>query len=218
MNNSPIEYLWASPVMIASTGTGDLAGELRELILSCENDDFRKKNSPQRPHDGVFESEFDFLKWQDERVVKLRNLMYGLLGSFVKEVNQFTDDELNQLKFDNHCWFHITRSGGYFQPHNHPNASWSMIYCVDPGDERPVNDSVAGSVSFTDPRQTNSYLDPANRFMRREASFQSIRHRFNAADVAIFPSYLYHYVEPYQGERPRITVAANFWFGRHAYE
>lgn len=206
------ELLWATPLMRSETDTVELAGELRDLILSCENDQFRKKQSPQREHEGVFESEFDFLSWKDERVQRFREVFFGYLGSFVKLVNDLDDEGLNRLRFDNHCWYHITRNGGYFQPHNHPNASWSAIYCVDPGDPQPINESAMGCVTFTDPRGTNSYLDPANGNMRRDMSFKAIRHRFKTAEIAIFPSYLYHFVEPYYGERPRITIAANFWF------
>jgi hypothetical protein len=72
---------------------------------------------------------------------------------------------------------------------------------------------MAGHVMFTDPRQTNAYLDPGNNDMRRDMSFNAIRLRLKPAELMIFPSYLYHAVEPYVGNRPRITIAANFWFG-----
>lgn len=205
--------VWSTPLLRTSTDTLELAAGLREVILDCETDGFRKKNSPQRSHDNVFESEFDFLSWQREPIPQFRELVIGYLGNFVKLVNDITDEDLNKLKFDNDCWFHIYRDGGYFQTHNHPNASWSLIYCVDPGDEEPQNESMAGHVLFTDPRQVNSFLDPANRFMRRDMSFNSIRLRLKPAELLVFPSYLYHTVEPYVGERPRITIAANFWFG-----
>jgi uncharacterized protein (TIGR02466 family) len=204
--------VWATPLLRAQTDSNDLAGRLRDYILSCELDGFRKPNSPQRQHNAVFESTFDFLSWPNDSVAEFKALFYGYLGSFVKIVNELDDEQLNTLRFDNHCWFHITRSGGYFQPHNHPNASWSAIYCVDPGDEQPVDESSAGSIMFTDPRQTNSYLDPANRKMRRDMSFNAIRLRPEVGEIIIFPSYLYHTVEPYIGKRPRITIAANFWF------
>ena len=211
---NPIELLWATPLMRVQTDTHALAADLRTLILSCENDAFRKTNSPQRQHRGVFESDFDFLTWQDKSVQQLREVMFGYLGSLVKLVNNMNDEDLNSLRFDNHCWFHITRSGGYFQPHNHANASWSMVYCVDPG--KPDDESASGCITFLDPRTMNSYQDPANSNMRREANFSAIRHQFQTAEIAVFPSYLYHYVDPYFGESPRITVAANFWFRREA--
>ena len=204
--------LWATPLLRVTTDTTDLADRLRQVILDCETEAFRKQNSPQRPHDGLFESKFDFLDWQQPAVQEFRQLLLGYLGSFVKLVNEYDDEQLNQLKFDNDCWFHIARDGAYFQTHNHPNASWSAIYCVDPGDETPRSESMAGHVMFTDPRQVNSYLDPANRFMRRDMSYNAIRLRLKPSELLFFPSYLYHTVEPYLGDRPRITIAANFWF------
>ena len=210
---SDFNLIWSTPFLRVDTNSTDMANQLRDVILDCENEDFRKKNSPQRSHDSVFESEFDFLSWKREPIPQFRELMVGYLGNFLKLVNEMKDDDLNKLKFDNDCWFHIYRNGGYFQPHNHPNASWSTIYCVDPGDETPQNDSMAGHVMFTDPRQTNSYMDPANTNMRRDMSFNAIRLRLKPAELLIFPSYLYHTVEPYIGERPRISIAANFWFG-----
>ena len=207
--------LWSTPLLRTSTEAVDLANQLRDVILDCENEGFRKKNSPQRSHENVFESEFDFLSWQRQPIPQFREMMVGYLGNFLKLVNEINDEDLKSLNFDNHCWFHIYRNGGYFQTHNHPNASWSIIYCVDPGDETPENESMAGHIMFTDPRHVNAYLDPANNGMRRDMSFNAIRLRLKPAELLIFPSYLYHTVEPYVGKRPRIIVAANFWFGHN---
>lgn len=209
---SDFNLLWSTPFLRVTTDTHDLANGLKDVILDCENEEFRKKNSPQRSHDNVFESEFDFLTWQREPIPEFRELMVGYLGRFLTLVNDWKDEDLNQLKFDNDCWFHVYRNGGYFQNHNHPNASWSLVYCVDPGDETPENESMAGHLMFTDPRNASTYLDPANRNMRRDMSFNAIRLRPKATELFVFPSYVYHAVEPYVGDRPRITIAANFWF------
>ena len=56
------------------------------------------------------------------------------------------------------------------------------------------------------------YQDIANRRMVKEVSFNAIRFRPQKGELIIFPSYLMHAVESYVGERPRITIAANFWF------
>lgn len=138
------------------------------------------------------------------------------VGAFVKFANTMSDDDFNRLRFDQHCWFHITRDGGFFQTHNHPNASWSAIYCVDPGDDDAV-DYAAGHVGFDDPR-TNAgmHIDAANRDLRRDMSFNAFRIRPKVGELFVFPSYVRHWVEPYRGQRPRITIAANFWFTRDA--
>jgi uncharacterized protein (TIGR02466 family) len=206
---------FATPFLRSLTESYKVAEDLRELILKSETDAHRHPNSPQQAHSGVFESTFDFLSWPDERVQHFKPVFYSYVAGFVKIVNDLSDDELSSLRFDNHCWFHVTRDGGYFQPHKHGMASWSAIYCVDPGDDDPADEHCAGHVVFGDPRAGASmYLDPANRHMRRDVSFDAIRLRPRATEVIIFPSYMTHWIEPYIGERPRITVAANFWFRR----
>ena len=62
------------------------------------------------------------------------------------------------------------------------------------------------------------FLDRTNREMRREFAFSSTKLKLNYGDLVIFPSYMMHFVEPYQGETPRITVAANFWINEFNHE
>lgn len=209
-----LNLLWATPVLRSQTESHALAEKLEKLILNCELEEFRNKKSLQRNHNSLFESEFDFLSWKDDAAQEFKSLILSSLGGLIKVANQLTDEELNALKIQNHCWFHITRSGGYFQPHNHPNASWSAIYCVSPGDETANVAESSGCVFFEDPRLAGTYLDAANNNMRRDMSFNSIRLRLKTAELLIFPSYLIHFVEPYIGDKPRITIAANFWFHR----
>ncbi|MEL7184920.1 MAG: TIGR02466 family protein [Pseudomonadota bacterium] len=209
-----INKLFATPLYRVTLGDVEaLNASLEKRILSLENEEHRKKNSPQPMPATVFESEFDFLKRPEPEVIELRDILYASLASFVKEVNALTDEQLAKLKFGNHCWFHVTRDGGYFQPHNHPNASWSLVYYVNPGDVVPKNDAAAGHIVFHDPRpQAAYYQDPANGGMIRDYSYSGVRIRPTPGELLIFPSYLMHHVEPYEGEAPRITVAANFWF------
>lgn len=187
--------------------------DLKRFLLSCETDEFRHQNSPQTAHRQVFESQFDFLNWKQDIVGEFKRYLYDHLMKYLIDVNGFTQSEIEKLTFKNESWFHITRSGGYFQPHTHPLASVSIVYCVDPGDLDISNQREAGQIMFYDPRHNASmYIDPANRHMKRLFSFDGLRFRFKADEICIFPSYLQHSVEPYIGESPRITIAANFSF------
>ncbi len=209
---STLNRLWATP-FYRSGSSADRADTLRDYILANESDDRRKRDSPQRAHPGVFESRFDFLDWPDPAVSELKQFLNGHLGHVVKDACGLDDAALKTLRFRSHSWFHVTRGGGFFQHHNHPLASWSLVYCVDPGDDDPPNEFEAGRLVFHDPRGTASmYLDTANRHMVRDYSFDAVRFRPGKGDVLIFPSYVWHSVEPYAGSQPRITVAANYWF------
>ncbi len=204
-------HFWATPFYRHRTDSARAAG-VTEYILANETESRRKPDSPQRAHPGVFESSFDFLDWGSDVTADLKQLFHSHLAGVVKTANGIDDAALKNLRFHSHCWFHVTRQGGYFPSHNHPLASWSLVYCADPGDEDAA-DFEAGHLVFNDPRATASmYLDTANRQMRREFSFDAVRMRPVAGDLLIFPSYILHAVEPYSGRRPRVSVAANFWF------
>lgn len=186
---------------------------LGEFLMSRETEKYRHPDSPQIAHTSVCESRFDLFSWKESVVQMLKNRLYGQLMNYLCEVNGFDQTTLNALQFQSESWFHITRKGGYFQPHTHPLASVSMIYCVSTGDQDIESIHEQGRVLFFDPRTNASmYLDTANRHMSRTYSFDGMLFRLQSNEVCIFPSYLQHCVEPYLGESPRITVAANFKF------
>ena len=213
-NNPPIFQFFATPFYKVLAGHEQERSALRAFLLTRENERYANPSRPQSAHSAVFESRFDLLAWQDQSIALIKNRLYGHLMNYLADINGFGEQELQQLSFRAESWFHITRRGGFFQPHTHPLASVSLIYCVDPGDSQVANTHEAGQVRFTDPRYNASmYLDPANRHMRRDFSFDGIRFRLQPDEICIFPSYLQHSVEPYVGEQPRITIAANFSFG-----
>lgn len=204
---------WGTPLLRQQTDKLELAEALREVILRSETPEHAHPNPPQDSHESLFESTFDFLNWPDPTIAEFKPWFFHKVGEVVKETNGYSNEQMNILRFGCHCWFHITRAGGHFPPHNHANAAWSAIFCVDPGDENVAEDHNSGRVTFFDPRfGANMYLDPANRGWSQPINFNSRRFRLRPADLVIFPSYLLHSIEPYVGERPRITIAANFWF------
>ena len=208
-----LKHLWSTPLLRRQTDRQDFARELRDVIVENEKPERAHPKPPQDSHDALFESSFDFLSWPDPRIQRFKPWFYQQVGSVVQETNGYDVEQMNRLRFGCHCWFHITRAGGHFPPHNHAMASWSAIFCVDPGDEDIADAHNSGRVTFFDPRfGVNMYLDPANRQWRPEYTFNSTRFRLKPAELVVFPSYLTHAIEPYTGTRPRITIAANFWF------
>ena len=93
----------------------------------------------------------------------------------------------------------------------HPNASWSGIYCVDPGDEVPGSPE-SGAVRFHDPRSFASYYsDAGNQRLKDPVRHGGYQFSHSPGGLMIFPSYLQHEIFTYLGERPRIVVAFNCW-------
>jgi uncharacterized protein (TIGR02466 family) len=188
-------------------------GALRNLFLEREGPAIEPKvKTPTLKHQ-VFESDFNLFSWPDEPVGQLKQLVIGNLIQVVKRLNNYTDEQISRLSVSSHSWFHITRTGGYASVHNHPMASWSAVYCVDPGDDLGADNPDNGVLRFLDARPSASmFLDPGNMHLQRPYNHGSINYSLNAGQLLFFPSHLMHEVAPYHGQRERITVAANFWF------
>lgn len=205
--------LFATPIYKTLCGNvGNLQSLANYLLKQQSIESFKNLDSPQPSPTGVFESHFKLFDVQAAEVQSLKGILYQHLMKYLMEINNLESSDLDQLSFKNESWVHITTKGGYFQTHNHPMASVSLVYCVSPGDEG-LDDKENGSFVMHDPRSNASmYIDPANHQMNRAFSFDGGRFRFKADELLIFPSYLYHTVEPYNGDSPRITIAANFSF------
>ena len=176
-----------------------------------QSKEFEKPDPPQGRIPGVFESNFNFLDQFRGPNPGLKTPDSKAFGFFAV-INDSTPEDIASYRMGYHSWFHITTKGGYFRAHTHPLASWSVVYCASRGDDEPHQPHNMGDIVFYDPRGNASmFLDPTNRSMRRELSFNSFKITPRSGDLMIFPSFVTHFVEPYQGELPRVTIAANYW-------
>ena len=189
-----------------------LCAALATLFLAREGEPVR--NRIQRDTQvGVFESRFDLHTWPDAPVRSLFGFIHASLASTIQQLSQYSPQEYARLSFNYHSWFHITRRGGHQGMHNHPMASWSGIFCVDPGDADPAQAN-SGVVRFQDPRASaDVYSDPGNTAMKGAFRVGAWQYTHRAGHLLLFPSYLVHEVFPYLGTRPRVVVAFNAWLG-----
>jgi uncharacterized protein (TIGR02466 family) len=101
-------------------------------------------------------------------------------------------------------WINVNGPGDYNIPHYHPGNTWSGVYYIRTGSGVP-NRPASGRIEFIDPRTRCDSLGPKDG-LRHSGSIW-----IAPVDgmLLIFPSYLEHYVHPYQGAGERITLAFN---------
>jgi uncharacterized protein (TIGR02466 family) len=194
--------------------------ELESVILQQEAEGDAKANRHANRYVtsnqvNIFESHFDLFKDPNAPACILELKKFFLFGVFqaMAETSGYSKEDLEQIRVFTDAWYHVTRNGGYISSHNHPNASWSAVYMVNPGSAS--GDTRNGVLSFKDPRPAaNMYWDPGNDRWQRQFRISSVNYEMQAGDLLVFPSYLMHEVTPYFGELPRITVAANCSFKR----
>lgn len=185
--------------------------ELADLFISLEaQGDRHRDTTPRDTQNGLFESNFYLHQRTEPAVKSLFAFIDQALYTFIQGLNQYSDVQMANMSMQMHSWFHITRTHGFQGTHDHPNASWSAIYCVDPGDTGP---RYSGTVRFHDPRTAASmYRDPANTNMQIPYRLGGWQLTHKPGQLLAFPSYLMHEVFPYVGQRPRIIVALNAWY------
>lgn len=105
-----------------------------------------------------------------------------------------------EARFMLQAWATVLERGHYVQVHDHADAHWSAVYYVDAGD---CDDPASGRISWINPVGSHRSL-PGSTLI--PTTFACTPH---TGLLAVFPGWLRHTVEPYQGDRPRIVIAAN---------
>ena len=191
-----------------------LNGQLRELFLrrAAEGSRYANPRPLTQRNSQVFESEFQLFRWPEPCVQQLKDFCWSHMLQMIGALNGYDSATIARLLIYNDAWFHVTRRGGFFALHNHPNASWSGVYCVDPG-QHDADKPESGSLSFVSPAVISSMHMDAATINLRDPFAPNIRALHLApGQLVVFPSWILHDVKPFQGEGTRITVAFNCWF------
>lgn len=186
---------------------------LKEFIFALERSGAAANPLPRTQRNAAtFESHFNLFRENNAAVQELKAFCWRQLLSMIGTLNRYDLATVNRLQIYNDCWFHVSRRGGFFGLHNHPNASWSGVYCVDPGRHDPGK-SDSGLLSFVNPMQmTAMYMDAGVANMKLPWGYQGVNMKLEAGQLVLFPSTILHDVKPFEGEGERITIAFNCWF------
>lgn len=169
---------------------------LRRIILERkeQGDGIRKSNV------NGWHSQDDLFKWPNAEVQQL----LGWVGQAVKSMTQFTTGaEHVSGEIDAWGWANVSWKGSYNKPHIHPEAMWSGVYYVDVGSS-PAEQPDSGIIEFLDPRAGIDILKvPGMPFTGK------YKLKPETGMLVLFPGWLYHFVNSYQGDDLRISIAFN---------
>ena len=186
---------------------------LRRHILGQEKSGTAANPRPLTQRNAAtFESHFNLFRDDDAAVQELKTFCWDQLLAVIGRLNGYDLQTLHRLQIYNDCWFHVTRRGGFFGVHNHPNASWSGVYCVEPG-LHDAGKKESGMLSFINPMITSAmHMDAGILKMQLPYGYQVASVSLEAGQLVIFPSWVLHDVKPFEGQGERITIAFNCWF------
>ena len=192
-----ISRLFSTPIATHRVVNADeLNRGLKEIILTEE----ANKPSTGRSNIGGWRSAPDLLDWPGDAVAELGAIVRQAIEAMIKAT-------VGPMGFDGHfkvsAWANLLRAGNYNTLHAHPESAWSGVYYVDAG-EPAAADELGGLLELRDPRPAVEMV-PAPGW----PFGNPLRIQPETGLMVLFPSWLYHQVHPYRGQRPRIAIAFN---------
>ena len=123
---------------------------------------------------------------------------------YIMQEQVFAEEWLDGGAHMGNMWANINPPGGYNMPHVHPNSHFSGVYYI----KAPKN---SGNIVFNEPKTGAHMVMPRRKegqppsHLWREVRVDPLEGR-----ILIFPSWLWHSVQPNKSNDIRISVSFNF--------
>jgi uncharacterized protein (TIGR02466 family) len=173
-----------------------LNAALKALILEKE----RSNPGVRRSNIGGWHSEDDLFSWSDRAIDALRQAALGAVQTVVPLMIGGDCDFQVTLA----GWANVSRKGAYNKRHTHPGCQVSAVYYVEAGSPPTEEAPESGTFEFIDPRSHAEMSALPGEAIGRPMTIQPLNGR-----MILFPSWLYHQVNPYLGEAERISISFN---------
>jgi uncharacterized protein (TIGR02466 family) len=188
-------HFFPTPVIVDElSDASEINRQLEEAILSQQETEPGLKLSNR----GGWQSKRNFRLWAGEAGARIIDHAVGLANS---STGHRQDRSPPQWNVD--VWANVSRSGAFNMSHIHGGSYWSAVYYVRAGEGE------GGQLVLHDPRM------PALRMhapgLRFKDTGPDVRAEIQPKSglMVLFPAWLSHSVEPWQGEGNRISVAMN---------
>jgi len=171
--------------------------------------------TPHLKHD-MYESSLGFFEEHEDlppssSVKRFKEYIIESTSNIIRDLNKESWDYLKvQMKDKNfrwktyltESWFHITKTGGQHEYHNHPNCDFGFIYYFTDHEE-----SEGGFNRFYDVRMGGT----ARYSLGNHWQVNSSNKQFKpvAGKCLMFPGYVYHDSSRYFGTKDRILFSCN---------
>src|SRR5258708_7318079 len=195
-----IKPLFSTWVYLCEDGPRHLNSALEQLAYDLMRDD---RNAITRTNAGGWHYAFDFFNLDASVVTEFRDCMEQHVQAFL---NYFrAEDKQKQDVFKLRGWININRTGNSNTLHSHPGCFLSATYYVSVPEKMK-----GGELYFRDPRgPAVAMYETPGIDLPWVGSGIGVPITPSTGKLVIFPSWLEHRVEPFEGEGDRISIAFN---------
>ena len=192
--------LFSTSIYVCEAGPGHLNERLEQLARGLMQD---SENAALRTNAGGWHYAFDFFKLEESVVAEFRAQMEQHVQAYL---NYFRPAERKKKdNFQLKGWINVNRAGDFNVLHCHPGCFLSGTYYV-----KVPQDMKGGEIVFVDPRGpvVAMYETPE---IELPWVGNGVGTPFSPAtgQVVLFPSWLEHRVERFEGSGERISIAFN---------
>ena len=199
--NKSVHMLFATPLVSHDWPNSEQFNQdLEKVVRNSEEND--NEGVGTRSNAGGWQSPGNLITWKDPVIEIFRQRIEKLVSNLLQEVARDTGNNRSfSLLID--AWANINRKGDYNVVHTHPNCMYSGVYYVNQGDpEKTI--PYSGLLEILDPREAANYVQIRHSVFDAREFVENIPGR-----MLLWPSWLKHWVHPYQGKGERISVAFN---------
>lgn len=192
--------LFSTWVYLCENGPRDLNEPLEELAHRLMQDE---RNAARRTNAGGWHYADDLFRLDEPVVRAFRGYMEQHVQAFL---NHFRPEERKkQDRFRLEGWINVNRVGDYNVLHCHPGCFLSAVYYV-----RVPQPMKGGEIVFRDPRgpAVAMYETPGIE-LPWVGSGTGVPFSPTTGQLLLFPAWLEHRVEPFEGAGERISIAFN---------
>lgn len=187
--------LFATPVIVDEMeGAGDLNAALETAILAKQGEDAGVRLSNR----GGWQSRRDFPRWAGEHARRVVDHALALANA-----NTAPHSGSAQVRWTVDAWANVNEAGSFNLPHVHGGSFWSAVYYVNAGDGE------GGELVLHDPRMPALRMHAPNLRFKQPGPELKALIRPKSGLMVMFPAWLSHSVEPWDGNGTRISVAMN---------
>jgi uncharacterized protein (TIGR02466 family) len=197
VNIMPVFSTW---IYLCRQGPNHLHSALEELTQRLMQD---PRNEGHRSNHGGWHYTFDFFQLQDLVVTEFRAHAEQHVQAYL---NHFRPaDRKTKDRFRLEGWINVNGPGDYNVLHCHPGCFLSAVYYV-----KVPQEMTGGEIVFRDPRgpAVAMYETPGIE-LPWVGTGTGIPFTPATGQLLLFPSWLEHRVEPFEGAGERISIAFN---------
>lgn len=200
-----VANLFETPVIVDVFPQAAVANPAFSDIILAKRSESAGINVSNR---GAWHSATDMAGWGGEYARPLLEHIVALADRFTVDARPGSEP---RFVWYPEMWANVVERGGSNTFHYHSGCVWSAVYYVADGYDGSA-DASGGELVLLDPRAPAATMTaPDLRYRRPDGQVYAseMKMRPQTGRIIMFPSWLMHSVQPYEGDGRRISIAVN---------